>query len=71
METKREKFVRLAEKRMNGILKGIDLMKNLSNANNYEYSAEDLSKIVKTLRSAVNDLEYTYRAGGKTEKFTL
>ena len=31
METKREKFVRLAEKRMDSILKGIELMGNLSN----------------------------------------
>ena len=31
MESKRDKFIRLAEKRMDNILKGIDLMGNLSN----------------------------------------
>ncbi len=71
METKREKFVRLAEKRMDSILKGIELMGNLSNANNYEYTQEDLNKIVKTLKSAVADLEHTYNASKGTKKFKL
>lgn len=71
METKREKFVRLAEKRMDNILKGIELMGNLSNSNNYEYTEEDLNKIVKTLKSAVSDLEHTYSAASGTKKFKL
>lgn len=71
METKREKFVRLAEKRMDNILKGIELMGNLSNSNNYEYTEEDLNKIVKTLKSAVSDLEHTYSATSGTKKFKL
>ncbi len=71
METKREKFVRLAEKRMDNILKGIELMGNLSNSNNYEYSQEDLSKIIKTLKAAVADLEHTYNVASGTKKFKL
>ena len=57
MESKREKFVRLAENRMNNVLTGIDLLGNLANSNNYDFTQEDLTKIVKTLKSAVNDLE--------------
>lgn len=71
METKREKFVRLAEKRMDNILKGIELMGNLANTNNYEYTQEDLHKIVKTLKSAVSDLEHTYNASSGVKKFKL
>lgn len=71
METKRDKFVRLAEKRMDNILKGIELMGNLSNSNNYEYTEEDLNKIIKTLKSAVSDLEHTYNAAIGTKKFKL
>lgn len=71
METKREKFVRLAEKRMDSILKGIELMGNLSNSNNYEYTQEDLNKIIKTLKSAVADLEHTYNATSGVKKFKL
>ena len=71
METKRDKFIRLAEKRMDGILKGIELMGNLSNSNNYEYTKEDLNKIIKTLKSAVSDLEHKYNASSRVKKFKL
>lgn len=71
METKREKFVRLAESRMDSILKSLELMGNLSNSNNYEYTQEDLNKIIKTLKNAVNDLEHTYSAASKIRKFKL
>ncbi|MEG0960727.1 MAG: hypothetical protein RSE60_06545 [Erysipelotrichaceae bacterium] len=71
METKRDKFVRLAEKRMDNILKGIELVGNLSNSNNYEYTEEDLNKIIKTLKSSVSDLERTYNATSGTKKFKL
>ena len=72
MESKREKFVRLAEKRMDAILKGIELMGNLANTNNYEYSTEDLSKIIRALKDSVSDLERKYiNASGKKRKFKL
>lgn len=71
METKREKFVRLAEKRMDNILKGIELMGNLANSNNYEYTQEDLNKIIKTLKSSVSDLEHIYNTSSGIKKFKL
>ena len=71
MESKRDKFVRLAEKRMDNILKGIELMGNLSNTNNYEYTQEDLNKIIRTLKTAVSDLEHTYNAASGKKKFKL
>ena len=71
METKREKFVRLAENRMDNILKGISLLSNLSNSSNYDYTEADLNKIIKTLKGAVADLEQTYNKTQKTRKFKL
>lgn len=72
MESKRDKFVRLAENRMNNVLKGIDLLGNLSNQNNYEYTQEDLTKIIKTLKGAVSDLEKTYNSSAnKNKRFKL
>ena len=71
MESKRDKFVRLAENRMNNVLKGIELLGNLSNSNNYEYTQDDLNKIIKSLKSAVSDLEHTYNASCKNTKFKL
>ena len=50
-ETKRERFVRLAEARTNKILDMIKLLGNCSSRSNYEYTDEDVpggSKKIKT-----------------------
>ena len=46
-------------------------MGNLSNSNNYDYTQEDLNKIVKTLKRAVSDLEHIYNAASGVKKFKL
>ncbi len=70
-ETKREKFVRLAENRVNSVLKGIELLGNLSNSSNYDFNKDDLDKIIKTLKAAVSDLEKNYNGTEKSKKFKL
>lgn len=70
-ETKREKFTRLAEARMNNALKQIELLGNLANTSAYEYSEEDVSKMLKTLRKAVSDLEDAFEKTSKKRKFSL
>ncbi|MDE5715374.1 MAG: hypothetical protein K2I42_04500 [Anaeroplasmataceae bacterium] len=69
-ETKREKFTRLAESRMNNALKQIALIGNLSNTSAYEFTTQDVDKILRTLRSAVNELEVTFKGESK-KKFNL
>lgn len=59
-ETKREKFVRLAENRTQGVLKGIELLGNLVNSNAYEFTKKDLDKIVSAIRQEVDELENMY-----------
>ncbi len=59
-ETKRERFIRLAENRMNNALKQIELLSNLSNKRVYEYTDEDVALMVKTLKKAINNLEYSF-----------
>ena len=71
METKREKFVRLAESRMTNTLKQIELLSNLSNTRAYEYTQEDVDKMIKTLKKAINELEYSYKKENKNKKFIL
>ena len=44
-ETKRQKFVRLAENRTNKILDMIQLLGNLSSLGTYEYTQQDVDKI--------------------------
>lgn len=70
-ETKREKFTRLAEARTNTALKQIALLGNLANTSNYEYDLQDVDKILKTLRTAINELEVTFKGESKAKKFSL
>lgn len=45
MESKKDKFVRIAEARTNKIIDMIRLLGNCSNKASYEYSKEDVRKI--------------------------
>ena len=45
----RERFIRLAEKRVNNTVKNIQLIANLANKNNYTYTQKDVDKIFRTL----------------------
>ena len=71
METKREKFVRLAENRMNNVLKQSELLGNLSNTRAYEYTDDDIDSMIKMLKVAVSDLEHTFKMDKKSRKFSL
>jgi len=53
MSDKRNKFIGLAENRVDKTIKYIDLIGNLSNRNNYEYSQEDIDKIFKHVERAL------------------
>ena len=49
METKRERFVRIAEARTNKIIDRLRLLGNCSNKGNYDYSEADVQKIFGTI----------------------
>lgn len=60
MESKNEKFKRLANKRVPAALEKIKLIENLSNTNNYEYSREEADQIIKALNKSVNNLKQSF-----------
>ena len=70
---KREKFIKLAEGRTQLALDGIRKIGNLSNKRAYEYSKEDIKKIIKALKEATADLERKFGAsnGDGSNKFKL
>ena len=71
VETKRDKFIRLAESRVNNALKQIQLIGNLSNLSVYEYTKDDVDLIIKVLKNAVYDLERSFKSETSTNKFSL
>lgn len=70
-ESKREKFVRLAENRTNKALEIIRLLGNLSNRSVYEYTAADVEKIFSALECEIALAKKQFTEIGKTDKFKL
>lgn len=72
-ETKREKFVRLAENRTNKILSTLALLGNCSNTGAYEYTQKDVDKIFKAIQAQVDETKrrFTQKGSGNTDRFTL
>ena len=71
----RDKFARLATKRVSKALKAIQLIGNLSNKSNYDYTAEDVQKIFKALHDEVSlsrkKFELAQRVNGAGSEFKL
>ena len=72
METKRDRFVRLAEARTNKIIDMIRLLGNCANKANYDYTDADVQKIFSALEKEIK-LAKTKFSLGETEesKFKL
>ena len=71
-ESKRERFVRLAETRTNKIIEMLKLLGNCSSKTNYEYTEEDVKKIFTALDKELKSTKA--RVTGTAEKedrFTL
>lgn len=49
-ESDREKFVRLANSRVNKAIHSIRIIGNLSNRSNYSYTEDDIEKIFRALQ---------------------
>lgn len=54
MPSKREKFVELAEARVNKTLKDLQLIGNLSNRSAYEFNEGDIRKMFAALQKALD-----------------
>lgn len=65
---KRENFRRVAGKRLNTALDAIDRLRPTANRGNYEYSEEQIAKVVGSLRAAVDELEQAYLTSGARER---
>ena len=58
---KAAKFVELANKRVNKALKDIQLIGNLANKQNYEFTNEQAKKIVRALQQEVDIVKQSFQ----------
>lgn len=68
---KREKFVRLAQARVERAIKNLRLIGNLSNRSNYEYSDADIAEIMTVLESELRELRTRFKTGYTKNEITF
>lgn len=66
MRDKRSKFVQLANQRVTKALDQIRLVGNLSNRSAYEFTEDDVKKIVKALQRSVDSMKSRFSESGAT-----
>ena len=62
MGSNRDRFVRLAESRVNKAIKSIRLVGNLSNKNNYSYTDKDAKQIIRALDKELRALKSRFES---------
>ena len=65
--SKRDKFVKFAEKRTVNAIKAIRIIGKLGNRSAYEYSDADVAKILKALNDEVEALKTRMKSSGRPE----
>jgi len=75
-ESKADRFKRLAELRVGNAVKKIEIIGNLAGSN-YEFTAEQIEKILTSLKASVDEVEKKFQNGlnrkgaGGQDKFHL
>jgi hypothetical protein len=64
MGAKRDKFVELAEARVNRTIKDIRLIGNLSNRSAYEYGEEDIRQMFRALQKELDSAKSRFAGDG-------
>ena len=68
MNAKEERFLRLAESRMNELIDKFRLVGNLADKRNYSYSDEQAKQIVKALEEEIRTLKAKFSSIEQKEK---
>lgn len=64
MSAKREKFVELAEARVNRAIKDLQLIGNLSNRSAYEFTDADIRKMFSAIQKAMESAKARFSRDG-------
>ena len=64
-EEDRSKFVKLASARVSKALKDIQLIGNLANRSNYDYTDEDVTKIFRALNEEISACKKRFELSSK------
>lgn len=65
IETKRDRFIRIVERRVDNILNNFDSLGKCANRRNYEYNDEDVMKIFGEIEKKMKEIKSLYRNSKK------
>lgn len=70
-ESKRDRFIRLAEKRTNAVIERIRVLSNCANRYAYEYNEEDIRKMFAAIEKEAKAARAKFEASITSDRFTL
>ena len=62
METKRDRFVRIAERRVNKILVDLDSLGKCANRRNYQYTDSDVKRVFGEIENKLRETKALYKS---------
>ena len=68
---RRNRFEKIASKRVQKVLDDLDLLSNCSNRNNYEYSESDVKKMMNAIRTKMKQLDLAFSGQNGHRKDTF
>lgn len=68
ISTKRERFVRIIERRVNKILDDLDSLGKCANKKNYQYYEEDIKKIFAEIDKKIREIKILYQTSNEKKK---
>lgn len=66
-ESPNEKFKRLATKRTNRVLRDLKILGNCANRSNYEYSQDEVRKIIRAIDDELGRVKGLFERGQKKD----
>ena len=64
-ESREARFKRLAESRVNNVLRSIRILGNLSNTTNYQYTQDEVNRIFRAVREQLELVEGKFHVGAR------
>lgn len=67
-ESNRDRFVRIAERRVNILLDNLDSLGKCSNRKNYEYFDKDVRQIFNQIEKKVKEIKFLFQETSENKK---
>ena len=67
MNKRRDRFLRIAKKRTQRVIDNIESLSKCSNTSNYEYSKEDVNKMISAINKSIIKLKNSFETENKTK----